>query len=1503
MIARTAQAALAAAIWLAITSLVVLAAGRAAASPAPAERAAASPATGRDPESPTGGTIELQGGKLDPALAAQLLAEPQQPISIIVHVRLPHPAAAGAAAGAAAAPMAPGARQSAYLAALRQHHQTAAAQLQADLAVAARAGSVQRLESLWLAGALALTATPDVVRQLAGRPDVRWVSLDGTATVDVTRAGPIVTEGGPGSSAEAPLWNILRVGADRVWHQLGYDGSGVTVAIIDSGVDYHHEDLMTRYHGYVAASPLRPLNSGRWWCPDVQCGVGAAYPTDAIGHGTHVAGTILAGQGVGVAPGARWVAALVCPNPVECVDSWIVEAMQWLVDPARPAEAQPSIMNGSFATNSGDDLVFKSAVDNLVASGVVVVAAAGNNPGLVGAPASYPAAIGVGAMTDDGQVWRNSGRGRSLGSDVKPDLVAPGVGITSTVPGGGWSRLTGTSMASPHVAGVTALLRQAQPDLTPEEVKAVLRRTAWPLRADQVPEPASGWGMVNAFAAVASVTDVGHLRGHVTRDADGAPIPWARVRVAELNGDPLMATEVDPDDGSYEVSMRPGSYLVTAEAFTFRGQVVRGVEIHTGQETELDFSLAPDEPMGTFSGLTVDASGGAQIAADIRLLGVPERFVIRANEFTGFSARLPAGTYALRVERFGYRVYTDTVKIVAGATSTRTYPLQPAPRILLVDGDGWAYRGGAEYYADSLARLGYLHHTRRVTDETVGSSHGEGPPTADELGAYDLVIWASPFSSPGFVRGATELSRYLTDGGRLLLSGQDALCHDAGTDVALDPCNRGAVRQPYVQNQLYLRVVRDNAPSRTVVGTADGPLAGLSFHLNGPGSMDDQSTPDELAVVDPLHARLVADYEGGGGAGVLVDTCVAHRAVALGFGFEGIAGADSRDAVLRQLIAALTAPTPERRLLAQPDAARRISPPGTPADFVVTLHNTGAAAEPFEIDIVSSDWPASLWQAGFTAPLSGTIRLGPCEQVSFGVRVLVPSNARRGATAEVEVLVRAEAGVAAQRLRLTAATPASVLLVDGDFFRDSDARYRSALDSLQVTYDTWELGLFNNSPALPPLATLAAYPAVIWFTGYDWRPNGNLNLNGQRQLARYLDGGGRLLFSSEDFLMSYGATPYLEDRLFRQDYLGVAEYHQDEGAAHQGPLVGAPESVLDGLTGCRLPPLGRDDDVSDQLVPLAGAQPALVDALGGVVATQLAAREHKSLFLAFDAGGLDPDCGQQLVARALDWFSPLTASRLTVLPEGRRTFSSGETVRLRLSLVNRGPLATRGIQARWQLPAGVTLDPADVPPGWTWEPTTYQLRWEGDLDLDAGHDHELALQLADDLPEGAAMTSEVKLDDGLGLPLTRTATWRVNTADLASSSKSAPGDRVLEVGELASFVVAVVNSGNRPTDGFVVTDTLPAGLVLVPASVAPSAGSQVDLTAVPNGIVWRGAVAAGRTASLSYSARVTTYNGGTLRNTAVLDDGHGNRLKLSAQVFARPHIMLPVTLRQVDEDP
>ncbi|MCB0215245.1 MAG: S8 family serine peptidase [Chloroflexi bacterium] len=1380
--------------------------------------------------------------------------------------------------------------------AARSRFEAASAELMQRLEAEQAAGRVAHLRPLWLADALALEARPEQIRALALRPEVRMILPDRELRLEPP---PTLLPGAEPAlpsfdTAAAAQWNVRQVHADDVWNLLGIDGSGVTVAVVDTGVDYHHPLLQSRYRGFRPGGA--PNHGANWWCrrgEDAFCGAGEIYPVDGYGHGSHVAGTILGGGGVGVAPGASWIAARACGSD-SCRFSWIVDAIGWMV--GLGAEA-PDVINLSLGTDDEiEKLLFEPVINRAVGAGIVVVAATGNSVDNLRAPASLTATIGVGATTREGEVWNRSARGISKWWETKPDLVAPGTGITSTVPGGGLGLDTGTSMATPHVAGVAALLLEARPWLQPAEVKEILRRTATPIGEGSRPDSAAGWGRVNAYAAVASVMDVGQLRGRVVRLGDTKPITWAQVTVADSLGDPLASVQVAPDDGSFKVDLPPGDYLVIGQAFGFQRASRRGVGIRSGAETWLELALDFDEPMGVFEGRVTEQGGATPVAARIEMQGVP--FPVASDETTGFSQRLPAGEYGLRIAKFGYRAVTDTITVKAGETLHRDYQLAPAPRILLVDGDAWSYNAAIDYYRASLDRLGYVYDTIRVTDERAGPGRPGGPPLAETLAGYDLVIWASPVSSPNLVMGAWELLAYLDGGGRLLLSGQDALCNDAGRDMAGRPCNQNAPPQPYLREKLKLRVLEDFARVRgQVVGAPDGPLAGMTLTLNGPGSMDNQVSTDVLEVTAGQNARLLATYPGGQGAGVLADTCLAHRAIALGFGFEGIAGAGQRDRVMERLIEALMAPAPALGLYAELSGQDLVRPAGASAQYTLTLLNTGASTGSFTVSVAAAGWPTELWDASFARPAEGRLALGSCRGDSLGIQVRVPEGAPHG-DADTAML-RVASASSVQTLSLRTRAPAPVLVVDGDYVTESEARYLTALDAAGVRYDTWELGLLNIQPRLPTTQTLLEYPMLLWFTGYNLlHPERNFGLEDQRRVAAYLDAGGRLLLSSEDYLFHWGETPFANDRLFHRAYLGLSGFVDNGGAAHQGPTSGSPGSVLEGIQGCRLTRRRPDRDFSDRLsaVGLPSARVAMRNAYGQPIAVQNApAGGFKTLFLAFDAGELEQSCADALIGRAVDWFSPLGASTLGLVdargqPERRRTFGDGETLRLQLKLKHAGPYDAKAIDLRWSLPEGGAVDPADLPPELSL--VGDELVWRGALARFGERTFELPFRLDSALPDALAMASEARIESD-GVTIRRRAAWRVNAPDISGSSKSVPdGQRDLAHGDLTTFVVNVVNAGTRPLAGWRVTDTLPAGLALVEDSWLSEHG-QVDRPR-PDRLVWTGGgLPAGSATSLTYLARVVTRNGGWLTNRAELLGADGQAFVLAASVFSRPQLLLP----------
>lgn len=322
------------------------------------------------------------------------------------------------------------------------------------------------------------------------------------------------------SVQENPGWNIKMIGADKVWEEFGVKGAGIVIGQSDSGVDGAHPALAAQYRGATSGDDYN------WFDP----WEGTRSPNDEGGHGTHTLGTILGVGGIGVAPEATWFACVNLNrnlgNPALYLD-----CMQFMLapfpqggdpltdgDPTRAAH----VLNNSWGCpeiEGCDPTSLQQAAENLRAAGIFVVVSAGNdgpNCSTVNAPLSlYDAVFSVGAVDRFGNVTDFSSRGpvTADGSGrMKPDIVAPGADVFSSLPGGTYGENSGTSMAGPHLVGVVALLWSANPDLIGdiERTEQIIIETADPYTGSMengcfqggTPNAAYGYGVVNVYEAV-----------------------------------------------------------------------------------------------------------------------------------------------------------------------------------------------------------------------------------------------------------------------------------------------------------------------------------------------------------------------------------------------------------------------------------------------------------------------------------------------------------------------------------------------------------------------------------------------------------------------------------------------------------------------------------------------------------------------------------------------------------------------------------------------------------------------------------------------------------------------------------------------------------------------------------------------------------------------------------------------------------------------------------------
>ena len=375
---------------------------------------------------------------------------------------------------------------------------------------------VKDFQCFWISNIIRVDTYQIVVDQIKGRDDVLRVYPN--YEIELIEPTYKSFENEPGNMDDVEP-GVIAVRAPEVWEK-GITGEGILVATIDTGVDGSHPALASRWAG--VADP-RYEGHPEWAWFDPYLGQND-FPYDDIGHGTHTMGTVCGGapgDQIGVAPGAHWISA----GAIDRGDNSVadaIESFQWLIDPDGNPETNwdvPAVCSNSWGVMSSHgyppcDETFWYFLDACEAAGIVIIFSAGNE-GYEGLrrPADRATddyncfAVGaIDAYDPNWPVYGMSSRGPTYCTPsgdmaIKPEIVAPGVDVRSSVPGGGYYYATGTSMASPHINGVVALMREAKPNIGVEDIKETLFQTAYDL-GDTGEDNDYGWGMVDAYKAI-----------------------------------------------------------------------------------------------------------------------------------------------------------------------------------------------------------------------------------------------------------------------------------------------------------------------------------------------------------------------------------------------------------------------------------------------------------------------------------------------------------------------------------------------------------------------------------------------------------------------------------------------------------------------------------------------------------------------------------------------------------------------------------------------------------------------------------------------------------------------------------------------------------------------------------------------------------------------------------------------------------------------------------------
>jgi len=1281
-------------------------------------------------------------------------------------------------------------------------------------------GQASDIQTFWVNPLIALKASPNLIAEIAARTEVVQIRPDQRFYLEETAYTPAPQV----ESTSGYPFNLQMIQVNLAQQALGLDGHGVVVANLDTGVDWQHPALMKKYRGYNPHGPA--IHTGNWF---VVTGEPYLYPGDGIGHGTHTMGTIVGDDGegnrIGVAPGAKWIAVKLFSNQGYAYESWIHAAFQWIMAPNGNPALAPDIINNSWGSTVGSDDRFRQDVAAIRAAGILPVFSAGNSGphgGTIASPASYPEALGVGAIEPDKVVAGFSSRGPSIWGDYKPEIVAPGVNIRSSFPGGGYYEANGTSQAAPHVAGLAALLLQADPSLTPDQLEDILKSTAEPLGA-VVPNNNSGWGLVNAYAASLHVTGNGMLLGTVL-STNGNPVPQPVITASPRDsyGYTQTVTISGNQTGAFSVALRPGRYDVTASAFGFNSQTQPLVEIITGTQTSLVFNLAP-VPVGSVFGLVTDLQSGVPLSATL----VVENTLIQAqtNPDTGaYSLALPSGIWQIKITADAHRTGHITPTVVAGNGYPSDISLAPAPRILLVDSGRWYYDSQITYFEDALNSLDYPFTLWPIRNPFGLGGAPSDLPSASTFSLYNLVIWSAPDDSPGILGMNDILTGFLGTGGDLLISGQEVAYLDASIPSGLPS-------QKYLTDYLGVFFAGEGNLDG-LSGLPGTPLEGLTLTLNTPDSSRTQYSADSSILSYPILSPAALEWPDHSIGAVTAKFCQPYKATWLGFGVEGSGPRAQRVELMKRLIGWLSSSPDSYKIMITRPSPTIIGLPSESVTGTFTLDNVGVLSSSFNINVSGNLWGIDIQLPdGSHTNNNATIPINNCSQQTLTYTIYIPSNALRNEKADFQLFIQSQndPNVTAT-LTVSAKTPASVLFTDDERWYNQKDKYISVLNHLGLPFDYID----TKGDFTPPTNTMNRYPLNLWTTGYDWYAP--LTAADERHLAEYLDQGGRLLLASQDLMDVRGESDFVRNRL-GVSYATLSVTPTEAIAIPENRLQIEPEPW-------RL--IYPFKNWSDGLIPTSTAQAILIDRNLNNIGILHPTDQWRTAFFSFPPETLEERARQTLLGKTLLWISPFGESQL----DAPRAAAAGSKipVTLTLGLATVGPQS--GLRAILPLLPETSLVPGSINGSWVYDIVSNSLIWEGDLSPGIPVTMAAKLQIGGGIPNGTMLSLIARFYDPKGLVVTAEAPIQIGVPWIKVDKFVSPA--TANLGDTVQFTITVKNDGIVSARPYL-TETLHQGLEIVPSSITATIGSP---NMSSSGFTWNSPIPPHSLAQITYQARI-----------------------------------------------
>lgn len=582
-------------------------------------------------------------------------------------------------------------QQRAYqvITALKQNAESTQGSLKSYLDSKLESFDVFTYQAFWISNLFTIEAKTQVVYELMNRLDVAEMDLDALLELDKPEKVEGFVEG-----TESVEPGLRIINAHLLWAQ-GITGQGRLVMDIDTGVFPNHPALNFKWRGNHV-----PSNQA-WFDP-----AGTTVPSDCDGHGSHTMGTMVGwspttGDTVGVAPDAEWIAAkTICSSPHT---SNSVAAFQWAIDPdGNPStiDDMPDAINNSWydpdVTNECSG-IYKTTLDAVEAAGIAVVFSAGNNgPGTstitkpknintnnvnVMCTAAIDGASYLGGNTNP--IASFSSRGPSLCGGtgsllIKPEVSAPGVSVRSSGSATGYTVLSGTSMASPHVAGAVALLKQFAPNLTGKQILEALYNTAVDLGAAGE-DNNYGMGLIDVYAAFLSLgTPDSTVPDPITDLSAGSPtsnsltLQWTVPYDSSMNGvtgyNIRYSTSAITDSTSFYNATQLPYNAIPDTAGAIESYLVEGLDF----ATPYYFSIKSRDVWSNWSDLSNSAIGTTLAAPQISVAPASINHIL--NPFDVVVDTVTISNVSIDPSTLDFSVTLENNTFPGGVVSARLIP-------------------------------------------------------------------------------------------------------------------------------------------------------------------------------------------------------------------------------------------------------------------------------------------------------------------------------------------------------------------------------------------------------------------------------------------------------------------------------------------------------------------------------------------------------------------------------------------------------------------------------------------------------------------------------------------------------------------------------------------------------------------------------------------------------------------------------------------------------------